>query len=107
MVAFVLKALTVDQRPLSLTWAKNRTQKAKWSVIVLFFWQCSVLALTVSYVHKQVGMKGEQLGLHTVSGSSAVEWQASKVAQKQSLTWYKVGIVFSKGQSTLCLNARQ
>ena len=39
----------------------------------------------------QVGLKGEILSLHSLSGSSSVEWvQGSYVAQKQPLTWYKV-----------------
>lgn len=52
----------------------------------------------------KVGMKGEQLGLHTVSGSSAVEWQASKVAQKQSLTWYKTTFNAPAGNDPLALD---
>lgn len=36
-------------------------------------------------------MKGEALSLHTVKGSSSVEWvEGSLLAQKQPLTWYKV-----------------
>jgi len=50
----------------------------------------------VSYFHEQVGMKGEQLALHTITGSSTVEWQASQVAQKQCLTWYKVRMISLK-----------
>uniref|UniRef100_A0A0A0LYV5 beta-galactosidase n=1 Tax=Cucumis sativus TaxID=3659 RepID=A0A0A0LYV5_CUCSA len=39
----------------------------------------------------KVGLKGEALNLHTVSGSSSVEWMTgSLVSQKQPLTWYKV-----------------
>lgn len=39
----------------------------------------------------QVGLKGESLGLHTVSGSSSVEWaEGSLLAQKQPMAWYKV-----------------
>uniref|UniRef100_A0A803MDG3 beta-galactosidase n=1 Tax=Chenopodium quinoa TaxID=63459 RepID=A0A803MDG3_CHEQI len=45
--------------------------------------------LTRSKWSYKVGMKGEQLGLHTISGSSSVEWEQSAVAQKQPLTWYK------------------
>ncbi|PHT78445.1 Beta-galactosidase [Capsicum annuum] len=38
----------------------------------------------------KVGLKGESLSLHTLSGSFSVEWvQGSLVAQKQPLTWYK------------------
>ncbi|KAG2649540.1 hypothetical protein PVAP13_1NG010000 [Panicum virgatum] len=36
----------------------------------------------------QVGLKGESLGLHTVTGSSAVEWAGP--GGKQPLTWHKV-----------------
>uniref|UniRef100_A0A0A0LWT7 beta-galactosidase n=1 Tax=Cucumis sativus TaxID=3659 RepID=A0A0A0LWT7_CUCSA len=38
----------------------------------------------------KIGLKGEALNLHSVSGSSSVEWvTGSLVAQKQPLTWYK------------------
>ncbi|KAG7021935.1 hypothetical protein SDJN02_15663, partial [Cucurbita argyrosperma subsp. argyrosperma] len=38
----------------------------------------------------KVGLKGEAMNLHSVSGSSSVEWvTGSLVAQKQPLTWYK------------------
>ncbi|PHT53290.1 hypothetical protein CQW23_07752 [Capsicum baccatum] len=38
----------------------------------------------------QVGLKGKSLSLHTLSGSSSVEWvQGSLVAHKQPLTRYK------------------
>lgn len=40
---------------------------------------------------KQIGTKGEDLSIHTVTGSSTVEWkEGSLVAKKQPLTWYKV-----------------
>nr|CAB3446125.1 unnamed protein product [Digitaria exilis] len=35
----------------------------------------------------QVGLKGESLGLHTVTGSSSVEWAG--LGGKQPLTWHK------------------
>ncbi|XP_020873311.1 beta-galactosidase 12 isoform X4 [Arabidopsis lyrata subsp. lyrata] len=39
----------------------------------------------------KIGTKGEALSIHTVTGSSTVEWkQGSLVATKQPLTWYKV-----------------
>lgn len=39
----------------------------------------------------QVGLKGEALSLHSLSGSSSVEWiQGSLVTRRQPLTWYKV-----------------
>jgi hypothetical protein len=40
-------------------------------------------------VATQVGLKGESLGLHTVTGSSSVEWGGP--GNKQPLTWHKVG----------------
>ena len=48
-------------------------------------------ALTLfMYLTEQVGMSGENLGLHTFSGASAKEWQQSAVVQRQPLTWFKV-----------------
>jgi hypothetical protein len=41
-----------------------------------------------SSVLEQVGLKGETLSLHSLSGSSSVEW--GEPVQKQPLTWYKV-----------------
>lgn len=41
----------------------------------------------------QVGLKGEDLSLHSLSGSSSVEW--GEPMQKQPLTWYKVWKVIS------------
>jgi beta-galactosidase len=39
----------------------------------------------------KIGLKGESLNLHTVSGSSSVEWrQGALLAKKQPMTWYKV-----------------
>lgn len=40
----------------------------------------------------QVGLKGETLGLHTVTGSSAVEWGGP--GGYQPLTWHKVSAEF-------------
>ncbi|XP_031486337.1 beta-galactosidase 1-like [Nymphaea colorata] len=37
----------------------------------------------------KVGLKGEALSLHTLSGSSSVEWQGSYIVRSQPLTWYK------------------
>ncbi|KAH0691029.1 hypothetical protein KY289_018387 [Solanum tuberosum] len=38
----------------------------------------------------KVGLKGEALNLHSLSGSSSVKWvEGSLVAQRQPLTWYK------------------
>ncbi|KAF6174881.1 hypothetical protein GIB67_026369 [Kingdonia uniflora] len=38
----------------------------------------------------QIGLKGEALSLHSLSGSSSVEWMSEY--QNQPLTWYKVRI---------------
>ncbi|CAN6457176.1 unnamed protein product [Victoria cruziana] len=38
----------------------------------------------------KVGLKGEAMNLHTLSGSSSVEWQGSYMVRGQPLTWYKV-----------------
>ena len=44
-----------------------------------------------TWCFNQVGLKGEALSLHSLSGSSAVEWgEGSFVAERQPLTWYKV-----------------
>lgn len=44
-------------------------------------------------VPHQVGLRGENLGLHSLSGSSAVEWfQGNLISQRHPLTWYKVSI---------------
>lgn len=44
-------------------------------------------------VPHQVGLKGESLSLHSISGSSSVEWiQGNFVSRKQPLMWYKVSI---------------
>lgn len=41
----------------------------------------------------QIGLKGEALSLHTLGGSSSVDWvQGSLLAYKQPLAWYKVRI---------------
>ncbi|KAB2072389.1 hypothetical protein ES319_A07G012400v1 [Gossypium barbadense] len=38
----------------------------------------------------KIGLKGEALNLHTVTGSSSVEWvQGSQLVKKQPMTWYK------------------
>ncbi|KAG6782092.1 hypothetical protein POTOM_011480 [Populus tomentosa] len=42
----------------------------------------------------KIGLHGEALGLHSISGSSSVEWaEGSLVAQRQPLSWYKVSIL--------------
>ncbi|GAB4853797.1 Beta-galactosidase 1 [Ancistrocladus abbreviatus] len=53
----------------------------------------------------KIGMKGENLGLHTVSGSSSVEWvEGSLIAQKQPLTWYKTTFDAPAGNDPLALD---
>ncbi|XP_022147716.1 beta-galactosidase-like [Momordica charantia] len=53
----------------------------------------------------KVGLKGEALNLHTVSGSSSVEWvKGSLVAQKQPLTWYKTTFDAPGGNEPLALD---
>jgi len=52
----------------------------------------------------QVGLKGESLSLHSLSGSSSVEWaEGAFVAQKQPLTWYKVSFSIVKNQNAVYL----
>jgi hypothetical protein len=42
----------------------------------------------------KVGLKGEALSLHSLSGSSSVDWlQGYLVSRKQLLTWFKVSII--------------
>ena len=36
----------------------------------------------------QIGLKGEELKLHSLSGSTSVEW--GQASQNQPLAWYKV-----------------
>jgi len=53
----------------------------------------------------KVGLKGESLSLHTVTGSSSVEWiQGSQLAQKQPLTWYKATFNAPEGNDPLALD---
>ncbi|GFY98448.1 beta-galactosidase 4 [Actinidia rufa] len=53
----------------------------------------------------KVGLKGEDLSLHTLSGSSSVEWvQGSLLAQKQPLTWYKATFNAPEGNDPLALD---
>ncbi|XP_076889209.1 beta-galactosidase-like isoform X2 [Bidens hawaiensis] len=53
----------------------------------------------------KVGLKGESLSLHTLDGSSSVEWlQGSLVAQKQPLTWYKTTFNAPAGNEPLALD---
>ncbi|XP_056167006.1 beta-galactosidase-like [Syzygium oleosum] len=53
----------------------------------------------------KVGLKGEALGLHTLSGSSSIEWlEGSMLAQKQPLTWYKATFNAPLGHAPLALD---
>lgn len=53
----------------------------------------------------KIGLKGEALSLHSVSGSSTVEWiRGSLVAQRQPLTWYKTTFDAPAGRSPLALD---
>nr|AAK40304.1 beta-galactosidase [Capsicum annuum] len=53
----------------------------------------------------KVGLKGESLSLHTLSGSSSVEWvQGSLVARTQPLTWYKATFSAPGGNEPLALD---
>ncbi|KAL7258171.1 hypothetical protein ACSBR1_004316 [Camellia fascicularis] len=53
----------------------------------------------------KVGLKGEALNLHTLGGSSSVEWtQGSVLAQKQPLTWYKTTFNAPEGNDPLGLD---
>ncbi|KAL5229014.1 hypothetical protein ABZP36_017279 [Zizania latifolia] len=50
----------------------------------------------------QVGLKGESLSLHSLSGSSTVEW--GEPVQKQPLTWYKAFFNAPDGDEPLALD---
>ncbi|ERM94020.1 beta-galactosidase [Amborella trichopoda] len=53
----------------------------------------------------KVGLTGETLNLHTLSGSSSVEWvKGSLIAQKQPLTWYKATFNAPGGDEPLALD---
>ncbi|KAL6996335.1 hypothetical protein U1Q18_006468, partial [Sarracenia purpurea var. burkii] len=53
----------------------------------------------------KIGLKGEALSLHSLSGSSSVEWmEASMVADKQPLTWYKTTFNAPAGDEPLALD---
>ncbi|XP_074269405.1 putative beta-galactosidase [Silene latifolia] len=58
--------------------------------------------LTWQHWSYKVGMKGEDLWLHTASGSSKVEWGAP--AQKQPLVWYKTFFDAPAGNDPLALD---
>ncbi|XP_027329281.1 beta-galactosidase-like [Abrus precatorius] len=53
----------------------------------------------------KVGLEGEALNLHTVSGSTSVEWvEGSLLAKKQPLTWYKTTFSSPAGNDPLALD---
>jgi hypothetical protein len=54
----------------------------------------SLLDIHLNACFVQVGLKGEALSLHSLTGSSSVDWfQGYLVSRKQPLTWYKVSII--------------
>ncbi|KAA8541012.1 hypothetical protein F0562_024850 [Nyssa sinensis] len=70
-------------------------------------WSVSILpdCKNVVFNTARVGLKGEALSLHTVSGSSSVEWvEGSLLAQKQPLTWYKTTFNAPEGNDPLALH---
>ncbi|KAJ8774236.1 hypothetical protein K2173_009667 [Erythroxylum novogranatense] len=53
----------------------------------------------------KIGLKGEALSLHSLSGSSTVEWaQGSLVSRRQPLMWYKTTFNDPAGNSPLALD---
>ncbi|OAP00926.1 hypothetical protein AXX17_AT4G30140 [Arabidopsis thaliana] len=53
----------------------------------------------------KIGTKGEALSVHTLAGSSTVEWkEGSLVAKKQPLTWYKSTFDSPTGNEPLALD---
>ncbi|XP_050285611.1 beta-galactosidase 1 [Quercus robur] len=53
----------------------------------------------------KIGLKGEDLSLHSLSGSSSVEWiEGYLVAQRQPLTWYKTTFNAPAGNTPLALD---
>ncbi|CAI0392217.1 unnamed protein product [Linum tenue] len=53
----------------------------------------------------KIGLKGEQLSLHSLSGSTSVEWtDGSVVSQRQPLMWYKTTFSAPLGSSPLALD---
>lgn len=76
----MLKGLNEGRR--DLTWQK-------WSYQVRSH-HSFINKLQFSYVDGilQIGLRGETLNLHSLSGSSSVEWQ--EASRNQPLTWYKV-----------------
>ncbi|XP_010262131.1 PREDICTED: beta-galactosidase isoform X1 [Nelumbo nucifera] len=52
----------------------------------------------------KIGLKGETVGIQSLSGSSSVEWEVSSVAQKQPMTWYKTTFNAPGGNEPLALD---
>ncbi|GMI91772.1 beta galactosidase 1, beta-galactosidase 1 [Hibiscus trionum] len=53
----------------------------------------------------KIGLTGEALNLHSLSGSSSVEWaQGSFVSRRQPLTWYKTTFNAPAGNAPLALD---
>ncbi|KAF5481852.1 hypothetical protein F2P56_002471 [Juglans regia] len=53
----------------------------------------------------KIGLKGEALSLHTVSGSTSVDWvEGSLLTTKQPLTWYKTTFRAPEGNDPLALD---
>ncbi|KAI3463273.1 hypothetical protein Pfo_019936 [Paulownia fortunei] len=53
----------------------------------------------------KIGLKGESLSLHSLSGSSSVEWvEGSYIAERQPLTWYKTNFNAPAGNEPLALD---
>ncbi|XP_022732674.1 beta-galactosidase-like [Durio zibethinus] len=53
----------------------------------------------------KIGLKGEALNLHTVTGSSSVEWvEGSQLVKKQPMTWYKTTFNAPGGNEPLALD---
>jgi hypothetical protein len=71
-----------------LTWQKWTYQVSSVIVMTLNLVCCAEDMNVNSSVLVQVGLKGETLSLHSLTGSSSVEW--GEPMQKQPLTWYKV-----------------
>ncbi|OMO67301.1 hypothetical protein CCACVL1_20626 [Corchorus capsularis] len=53
----------------------------------------------------KIGLKGEALSLHTVTGSSSVEWvEGSLLVKKQPMTWYKTTFNAPGGSEPVALD---
>ncbi|XP_051135831.1 beta-galactosidase-like isoform X2 [Andrographis paniculata] len=61
--------------------------------------------LTWQKWYYKVGLKGESLSLHSLSGSSSVEWvEGLDVSERQPLTWYKTTFNAPDGDEPLALD---